>query len=94
MVATDIASRGLDIPAIEHIVNFDIPDTVEEYVHRAGRTARAGAVGIVSTIATWQDKPMVKEIEKALGKDLPRCTVAGVLPYVELKVKPFGRRRR
>jgi ATP-dependent RNA helicase RhlE len=94
LVATDIASRGLDIPAIEQVVNFDMPDTVEEYVHRAGRTARAGAVGIVSTIATWQDKPMVKEIEKALGKEIPRCTAPGVEPYVELKVKPFGRLSR
>lgn len=94
LVATDIASRGLDIPAIEQVVNYDMPDTVEEYVHRAGRTARAGALGIVSTIATWQDKPMVKEIEKALGKEIPRCTVPGVEPYVELKVKPFGRSGR
>ncbi len=94
LVATGIASRGLDIPAIEHVINFEIPDTVEEYIHRAGRTARAGAVGIVSTIATWQDKPVIKEVEAALGKELPRCTVPGVPPYVELKVKPFGRRRR
>lgn len=94
LVATGIASRGLDIPAIEHIINFEIPDTVEEYIHRAGRTARAGAVGIVSTIGTWQDKPMIKEVEAALGKEIPRCTVPGVEPYVELKVKPFGRRRR
>lgn len=95
LVATGIASRGLDVPAIEHVINFEIPDTVEEYIHRAGRTARAGAVGIVSTIAVWQDKPMIKEVEAALGKELPRCTVPGVPPYVELKVKkPFGRRRR
>jgi superfamily II DNA/RNA helicase len=67
---------------------------VEEYIHRAGRTARAGAVGIVSTIGTWQDKPMIKEVEAALGKEIPRCTVPGVPPYVELKVKPFKRRRR
>jgi superfamily II DNA/RNA helicase len=66
---------------------------MEEYIHRAGRNARAGAVRIVSTIATWQDKPMVKGVEAALGKELPRCTVPGVPPYVELKVKPFGRRR-
>ena len=51
----DIASRGLDIPGIEHIINFDIPQTVEEYIHRAGRTARMEALGLVSTIATWLD---------------------------------------
>jgi superfamily II DNA/RNA helicase len=94
LVATDIASRGLDIPDIQHIINFDIPQTVEEYIHRAGRTARMHALGLVSTIATWLDKEMVKDIEKTLQQEIPRCTVAGVEPYVETKVKPFGRRAR
>ncbi len=97
LVATDIASRGIDIPAIEHIVNFDIPGTVEEYIHRAGRTARGNAVGLVSTIATWKDVTMVKEIEQTLGQEIPRCTVPGVPPFVEFKPKTplrFGRRRR
>jgi ATP-dependent RNA helicase RhlE len=94
LVATDIASRGIDIPGIEHIVNFDIPQTVEEYIHRAGRTARMDAKGLVSTIATWMDKDMLSRIEVAIQQEIPRCTVAGVEPYVELKVKPFGRRAR
>jgi ATP-dependent RNA helicase RhlE len=92
LVATDIASRGLDIAGIQHIINFDIPQTEEEYIHRAGRTARMEATGLVSTIATWLDKEMVGRIEDAIGQQLPRCTVAGVAPYVEMKVKPFGRR--
>lgn len=92
LVATDIASRGLDVSGIQHIVNYDIPATVEDYIHRAGRTARLNAVGLVSTIATWLDKTMVRDIERALEKPLPRCTVAGVKPYVELPVKHFGRR--
>jgi hypothetical protein len=50
------------------------------------------ATGLVSTIATWLDKDMVKRIEEALKQDLPRCTIAGIAPYVERKVKPFGRR--
>ncbi len=94
LVATDIASRGIDVPGIEHIVNFDIPNTVEEYIHRSGRTARAGAVGMVSTISTWMDKPMILEIEKALGQELPRCSAPGVEPFVEVKAKPFGRAHR
>lgn len=97
LIATGIASRGIDVPDIQHVVNFDIPDTVEEYIHRAGRTARGNAEGLVSSIGTWQDKPVVKDVEKALGKELPRCTVPGVAPDVELKVVPFGksgRRRR
>lgn len=94
LVATDIASRGIDVQGIQHIVNFDMPSTVEEYIHRAGRTARGDAVGLVSTIGTWLDKPMVRDVEKALGQELPRCTIAGVEPYRELKVKPFGRLSR
>lgn len=87
LVATDIAARGIDIPTIRHIINFDMPDTVEDYIHRAGRTARGRAEGIVSTIASWMDKGTIKEIESTLGEDLPRCTVPGVQPYVEMKPK-------
>lgn len=94
LVATDIASRGIDIPGIEHIINFDIPQTVEEYIHRAGRTARMHAKGLVSTIATWLDKEMVKKIEQAIDQELPRCSIAGVDPYTETKPKPFGRNAR
>jgi ATP-dependent RNA helicase RhlE len=85
LVATDIAARGLDIPRVRHIINFDVPETVEDYIHRAGRTARGNATGIVSTIASWMDKMRIKEIESTLGEDLPRCTVPGVEPYVEMK---------
>jgi ATP-dependent RNA helicase RhlE len=87
LVATDIASRGIDVPGIQHIVNFDIPQTVEEYIHRAGRTARANATGLVSTIAIWQDKPMIQDIERTLEQEIPRCTAPGVEPYVEFKLK-------
>jgi len=85
LVATDIAARGIDVPGIQHIVNFDMPDTVEDYIHRAGRTARGTARGIVSTIASWMNKPTIKEIEDALGEEIARCTVPGVEPYVEIK---------
>jgi ATP-dependent RNA helicase RhlE len=94
LVATDIAARGLDIPRIGHIVNFDIPQTVEDYIHRAGRTARGSAQGVVSTIATWQDKAMLRDIEAVLGYELPRCTAQGVEPYKELNLGGSGRRRR
>lgn len=94
LVATDIASRGIDVKGIEHIINFAVPETVEEYIHRAGRTARMDATGIVSTIATWLDKNMVKRIESALQLELPRCTVTGVAPFVEVKTRFFGRRNR
>lgn len=94
LVATDIASRGIDVPGIEHIINFDIPQTVDEYIHRAGRTARMDALGIVSTISTWIEKDMIEKIEKAIEQTLPRCAVPGVEAYVESKAKPAGKRRR
>ena len=95
LVATDIAGRGIDVPGIHHVINFDIPENVEDYIHRAGRTARAQREGIVSTIATFQDIPMVKKIEETLGEKIPRCTVPGVKPYVESapKAGPTARRR-
>jgi ATP-dependent RNA helicase RhlE len=94
LVATDIASRGIDVPGIEHIINFDIPQTVEEYIHRAGRTARMNAKGMVSTIASWLDKEMVSKIESTLGRGIPRCSVSGVEPYVESRPARKGGRRR
>ena len=94
LAATDVAARGLDIPRIQHVINYSLPETVEDYVHRAGRTARGTAVGIVSTIGTWQDKSMVRDIELTLGIEIPRCTVEGVEPYVELKKRKTVRRRR
>lgn len=94
LVATDIAGRGIDVPGITHVVNFDIPETVEDYIHRAGRTARAELEGIVSTIATWQDLMMVRKIEEALGQPLPRCTVPGIEPLPPSTAKPKRVRRR
>lgn len=92
LVATDIAGRGIDIPGITHVINFDIPESVDDYVHRAGRTARGAAQGIVSTIATWQDVPMVRQIEAILGEKIPRCAVAGVEAWTEME-KPVARTR-
>ena len=93
LVATDIAARGIDVPGIQHVINFDVPETVEDYIHRAGRTARGRALGIVSTIASWMDKPMIRQIETALGETLPRCTTTGVEPYQEFKPRTVGRGR-
>ena len=94
LVATDIAGRGIDIPGIEHIINFDIPENVEDYIHRAGRTARGEALGIVSTIATWQDLPMVRKIEETLGEKIARCSVPGVEAWEEMEKKSTAKRRR
>jgi ATP-dependent RNA helicase RhlE len=95
LVATDIAGRGIDIPGITHVINFDFPETVEDYVHRGGRTARGSALGIVSSVATWQDIPMVRQVEETIGQTLPRCTVGTVEPWQEGPAKgSAGRTRR
>jgi ATP-dependent RNA helicase RhlE len=95
LVATDVAARGIDIPVIEHIINFDLPEAVEDYIHRAGRTARGAALGTVSSIATWKDKPFLKELEAALGEVLPRLQIGEVEPYAELRThRPTGDLRK
>lgn len=94
LVATDIAGRGIDVPGIEHVINFDIPENVEDYIHRAGRTARGAALGIVSTIATWQEVPMVRKIEETLGQKIARCSVPGVEAWEEMEKKASTKRRR
>ena len=87
MVATDIAARGIDIEDISHVVNFDIPNTAEDYVHRIGRTARADATGDAFTLVDREEEPLVKDIERALNKALPRIT----LPAFDYK-RPAGPR--
>ena len=76
LVATDIAARGLDIDSISHVINFDIPDTADAYVHRIGRTGRAARSGEAFTFVTPDDEAMVKEIERRLGKRLERVLLA------------------
>ena len=72
LVATDIAARGLDIDDITHVINYDVPNTAEDYVHRIGRTARAEAVGDAFTLVSFEESAPMQEIEKALGQTLPR----------------------
>jgi len=94
LVATDIAGRGIDVPGIEHVINFDLPENAEDYIHRGGRTARVDREGIVSSIVTWQDLMTVRQIEAALGHPIPRCTVAGVEPWIERQKPPTRTRTR
>jgi len=93
LLATNIAARGLDIPIVGHIVNYSMPDNLEDYVHRAGRTARGAMKGTVSTIATWQDREVIRQVEKTIGESLPRCVAEGVEPYEELKKTIRGREK-
>jgi ATP-dependent RNA helicase RhlE len=71
MVATDIAARGLDIERVSHVINYDVPGCPEDYVHRVGRTARAGAGGEALTLMTPAETAQVRGIERWLGQTLP-----------------------
>jgi len=75
LVATDIAARGIDVEALGHVVNFDVPLAPEDYIHRVGRTARAEATGQAFTLVAPQEEADLRRIEHAIGKRLPRVTV-------------------
>jgi ATP-dependent RNA helicase RhlE len=77
LVATDVASRGIDVTSISHVINFDIPDTVDAYTHRIGRTGRVDATGEAFTFVTESDGQMVREIEDVLGTRIERRTLPG-----------------
>ncbi|MHB9035843.1 MAG: DEAD/DEAH box helicase [Armatimonadota bacterium] len=75
LVATDIAARGLDVKSISHVINYDIPDTADTYIHRIGRTGRAECEGDAMTLVTKEDAAIVWDIEKALGSPIERRNV-------------------
>lgn len=77
LVATDIAARGIDVSQISHVINFDIPNTTDAYIHRIGRTGRAARSGDAYTLVTGEDKDMVRDIEKVLGSPIERRTIEG-----------------
>jgi len=87
LVATDIAARGIDIEALGHVVNFDVPKVPEDYIHRVGRTARAEAVGDAFTFVAPEEEPDLKRIERTLGRRLPRVLV----PDFDYTAKPAAR---
>lgn len=74
MVATDIAARGLDVESISHVINFDMPDTADAYIHRIGRTGRAERTGDAFTLVTPEDNDMIRTLERIMGQPLVRKT--------------------
>ncbi len=92
LVASDVAARGLDIPEVTHVFNFDVPHQAEDYVHRIGRTGRAGRAGAAITIVGPRDRKAVEAIEKLIGQTIPWIESAGgaVAPRPQPR-KPQGR---
>jgi ATP-dependent RNA helicase RhlE len=95
LVATDIAARGIDVEALGHVVNFDIPTVPDDYIHRVGRTARADATGEAFTLVAPEDEADLRRIERAVGSMLPRVRLEGfayeATPDAPLEV-PLGER--
>ena len=87
LVATDIAARGIDISELGHVVNFDVPQTPDDYIHRVGRTARAETTGDAFTFISPDEEPMLRDIERVVGKRLPRVT----LPDFDYNAKVEGK---
>jgi ATP-dependent RNA helicase RhlE len=100
LVATDVAARGIDVEGISHVVNFDVPFSSDDYIHRGGRTARAGAVGALITFVSPADEERLRDIEKAIGTIIPRVVLPTFDPGVHVQVpppvksRPRRRRRR
>jgi superfamily II DNA/RNA helicase len=83
LVCSDVAARGLDIGGLSHVFNFDVPFHAEDYVHRIGRTGRAGREGHAYSIATADDAKLVAAIEKLTGKPIPRVAIEGLDPVTD-----------
>jgi ATP-dependent RNA helicase RhlE len=80
MVATDIAARGLDINLLPHVVNYELPNVPEDYVHRIGRTGRAGESGVAVSLVSSDEKKLLRDIERVLKRELPVKTIDGFEP--------------
>ncbi|MBI5437193.1 MAG: DEAD/DEAH box helicase [Nitrosomonadales bacterium] len=92
LVATDVAARGIDVAGISHVINFDLPKFAEDYVHRIGRTGRAGASGIAVSFASNRDALHLKKIERYTGQSINTHTVAGMEPKFKPRSQPSSSR--
>ncbi len=87
LVATDIAARGLDIPLLPHVINFELPNVPEDYVHRIGRTGRAGASGEAISLVSADELEYVRDIEKLIKQTIPGEVVVGYEPTIQAETK-------
>ncbi|QOP41543.1 DEAD/DEAH box helicase [Sulfurimonas marina] len=90
LVATDIAARGIDIDQLPHVVNFELPNVSEDYVHRIGRTGRAGNEGEAVSLVCVDEDEFLKNIEKLIKKDIPKVWLKGFKPDPSIKAEPIN----
>jgi len=93
LVATDIAARGLDIDRLPHVVNYELPHVPEDYVHRIGRTARAGLDGTAVSLVCIDEDKLLRDIEKLLNTKIDRQVIAGFEPDPRVKAEPIHKGR-
>ena len=89
LVATDIAARGLDIDQLPHVVNYELPNVAEDYVHRIGRTGRAGKEGAAISLVCVDELKLLADIERLLKRDLPKVIIDGYTPDPRIKAEPI-----
>jgi ATP-dependent RNA helicase RhlE len=92
LVATEVASRGLDIEELPHVVNYELPMVAEDYVHRIGRTGRAGSTGDAISLVCVDEAPLLREIEALLGRPIPTEMVSGFEPDRSIRPEPIRQR--
>jgi len=93
LVATDIAARGIDIDQLPHVVNYDLPNVPHDYVHRIGRTGRAGATGEAISLVCVDEHEFLRDIEKLIKRTLPRTVIAGFEPDPRARAQPIVQRQ-
>jgi len=93
LVATDIAARGLDIDQLPHVVNFELPNIPEDYVHRIGRTGRAGNEGEALSLVCVDERDYLRDIERVLHREIPKVIIQGFEPNPDIKAEPITRGR-
>jgi len=94
LVATDIAARGLDIPLLPHVINFELPNISEDYVHRIGRTGRAGASGEAISLVSADETTYLRDIEKLVGERIPVSIIEGFEPDPNASTQPIKKQQR
>lgn len=96
LVATDIAARGIDISELPHVVNYELPNVPEDYVHRIGRTGRAAATGEALSLVCVDEHKLLRDIERVLKREIPRIAIEGYEPDPSIKAEPImnGRQQR
>jgi len=90
LVATDIAARGIDIDQLPHVINYELPNVSEDYVHRIGRTGRAGNEGEALSLVCVDEDEFLKNIEKLINKDIPKVWLKGFKPDPSIKAEPIN----